>query len=373
MGLERDLEDWQAAGLITAEQAQAIRAHEGETRRPYATWAVIGVGLLALALGLVLVVAANWDRIPANIKLGVHFLVTAAAAFGVWDGVRRQRRWQTEGALFLFGALVLSGLALQGQVYQLIAPIWQLLAWWAVLMLPALLLLGQTRLLGKTLGLMLAWLALVFPMDDHGAWQQQAIGLSAAYPFLLLALSLPFRNRPAFQTSLRELGLGILLLGASLTHLVWATTVDQKAVHEALEILPIPLMAAAGLLVLLMRLPQSGERAVLTTASIAAFISGAMPLVTLHGEGWHWRFFGALIFAAMWGAVAQAAYAAGWRLLFGLCMGALAVRLFIIYFELFGSLAMTGMGLIVAGGLIIALALTWRRFMGWLPAPKGKA
>ncbi len=372
MSLDRDLDDWQAAGLISAEQARAIRAYEGETRRPYATWAVIGVGLLALALGLVLIVAANWDRIPASLKLGVHFAVTAVAAIAVWDGVVRQRRWQAEGALFLLGALVLSGLALQGQVYQLIAPIWQMLGWWVLLMTPAILLLGRTRLLAKTLGLMLLWLALTFPMDDHGAWQQQAIGLAAAYPFLLLALSLNYDARPAFQASLRELGLGALLVGASLTHLVWASSISQRQVQDALDMLPIPLAAAAILLFLLSRKPKGGERAVLSTAVVTAFISGAMPLVTLHGEGWHWRFFGALVFAAMWGAVAQAAYAAGWRLLFGLCMGALAVRLFIIYFELFGSLAMTGAGLIVAGVLIIGLALTWRRMMGWLPAPRSK-
>jgi hypothetical protein len=44
-------------------------------------------------------------------------------------------------------------------------------------------------------------------------------------------------------------------------------------------------------------------------------------------------------------------------------VAAVAVRLFIVYFELFGSLATTGLGLIVAGALLIGLTLLWRRVM----------
>lgn len=50
----------------------------------------------------------------------------------------------------------------------------------------------------------------------------------------------------------------------------------------------------------------------------------------------------------MWGVAARAAGEDGWRLLFGTAVAAIAIRLFIIYFELFGSLASTGLGLVAA-------------------------
>ena len=63
----------------------------------------------------------------------------------------------------------------------------------------------------------------------------------------------------------------------------------------------------------------------------------------------------------MWGLVAHAASESGWRALFGVAIAAIAIRIFIVYFELFGTLATTGAGLIAGGLLLIALALGWRR------------
>src|SRR5687768_16189937 len=91
MALDRKLDEWQAAGLIDSNVAEAIRNFETESSRPIALWATIGIGLFALALGIVLVIAAGWDMIPAGVKLGVHWAMTAAAAAVVWQA-RKQRR-----------------------------------------------------------------------------------------------------------------------------------------------------------------------------------------------------------------------------------------------------------------------------------------
>ncbi|MFN9378093.1 MAG: DUF2157 domain-containing protein, partial [Novosphingobium sp.] len=58
---ERKLRVWQQAGLIDAETAQAIRVWEAENGRPLVLWAVIGIAVLSIALGLISVVAANWE------------------------------------------------------------------------------------------------------------------------------------------------------------------------------------------------------------------------------------------------------------------------------------------------------------------------
>ncbi|MGB3723487.1 MAG: DUF2157 domain-containing protein, partial [Pacificimonas sp.] len=159
MALADKLRDWQQAGLITPDIAARIAAHEEAETRPILLWSVIGLGCLALALGVVAVVASNWDAIPDALKLGIHYALTGAAAFAVWRGYRKRSLWRTEGALFLTGALVLAGLALHSQVYQLTGPVWQLVLGWLVLAGPVMLLIGRTRLTAYTLGGMALWFA----------------------------------------------------------------------------------------------------------------------------------------------------------------------------------------------------------------------
>src|SRR5690606_2572428 len=134
--------------------------------RPVTVWAVASLALLALSLGIILLVGANWDRIPAYLKLAVQFAAMIAAAVAVAEGLRRARRWQTEAALFLLAVAVLAGIALQGQIYQQSAPLWQPLAFWVLLCGPALLLFGNTWLIGSLLSLMLG--ALMLALGSHG-------------------------------------------------------------------------------------------------------------------------------------------------------------------------------------------------------------
>lgn len=369
IGLERSLSKWQAAGLVDRATADAIRYHEAKTARPFAQWAVASLGLLALALGLALVVAANWDQISGPVKLAVHYALTAAAAVAVWHGQQQHRRWQSEGALFLLGALVLAGIALQGQVYQLTSPIWQPLSFWALLCGPALLLLGATRLTGTAWALMLGWLGMVLAFEDHAAFAPYFTGIALALPFLLLIMALFARGGVHFTVALRDMALLYLLGIASIAHFAWATTISTNEAHEALRSVPLPLIAAAASLLLSRRL--LAQPRVEISIIVASFAATALALLLPHGEDWQWRLLGAFIYTAMWGSVCRTALLSGWRFLFGLSIAAIALRLFIVYFELFGSLATTGIGLIIGGLLVLALLAGWRRVMALLPRAKG--
>src|SRR3546814_7093766 len=72
MDLERGLQAWLASGLIDAATADAIRDHEGAARTPWGRWAVIALGLLAVALGIALVIASNWQAIPGGLRSEEH-------------------------------------------------------------------------------------------------------------------------------------------------------------------------------------------------------------------------------------------------------------------------------------------------------------
>jgi uncharacterized membrane protein len=364
MALDRKLDEWQAAGLIEAGAAEAIRAYEAERSRPIALWATIGIGLFALALGVILVVAAGWDMIPKGIKLGVHLAMTAAAAAVVWQARRQQRTWLGEGALFLLAALVLAGIALQGQIYQLTSPVWEALAWWALLVTPAILIAGCTRLTAYGWAGLLTVLAVAYAAESslsHRALDVVADNLPAALPPGLVLVSL-WLGATGFANGVREAGLALLLAGASLAHFAWPIEVSPDDAAALAVRLPLAIALSAlgvGLAGRLGRGPALVVRTALVAAAIATVLAAAVP----HADSLAPRLFGAFAFFAMWGAIAKAAHDGGWRVLFGIAIAMIAVRLFIVYVELFGSLALTGIGLIVGGLLLIGLTLGWAKLM----------
>ncbi len=364
MALDRKLDEWQAAALIDAGTAAAIRAHEAAASRPIALWATVGIGLFALALGIILVVAAGWDMIPVGVKLGVHLAMTAAAAAVVWQALRQGRLWLGEAALFVLAALVLAGIALQGQVYQVTSPVWAALAWWALLITPAILLAGRTRLTAYGWAGLLAVLALAFAADSGLSNRLLAIAadnLPAALPPALILASLLFGSA-AFATGAREAGMALLLGGASLAHFAWAVEVSPSDAGSLAIRLPLALLVTAAAVVLAGRLGR-GPALVVRTALVAAALATLLAAAVPHGDTLGARLFGAFAFFAMWGAIAKVAHDGGWRVLFGIAIGMIAVRLFIVYVELFGGLAYTGFGLIVGGVLLIALTLVWAKIM----------
>ncbi len=362
MALSDKLRDWQKAGLITPEVAARIAEYEDEQARPLVLWAVVGLGCLALALGIVTIVKANWDVIPDAVKLASHYLFTGAAAFAAWLGLKRKKIWQTEGALFLLGALTLAGLALHAQVYQLTGPVWALIMWWLLLAGPVLLLIGRTRLTAYALGGMALWFAGAWASSFDGETVLELVAQGAAMgaPWLLVALGGLAAMRPRFASGLTETGLIVLLTAVSLAHVVWA---DPVNVPDAGDMRVRLLMTAAlvGMSIWLARTKRTLPRALVLPLLGAPFAALVLAIGFEHGDGPLPRLVGAFIFAAMWGWIAWEASRTGWRALFGLAIGALAVRLFIVYIELFGSQAYTGFGLIITGALVIGLALGGRR------------
>jgi len=364
MGIDRKLQAWTEAGLIDEAAATRIRAFEAQQARPVALWAMVGLGLLALALGIILVVSANWDLIPEAVKLAVHMSLTAMAAAAAWWGASRAKPWLAEGALFLLGALVLAGIGLHAQVYQLTGPLWHALLLWTILMTPALLLGGKTRLTGTGWALMAMGAMLSLALDhaeERGPWLW-IHGLAMATPALLVALSFLPRLAPAFGAAVREIAIVALLAAASIAHFGWASEVTGTEASEMALRFVLPALAAM-LAILVNRRTGAMQPGLLLALVAGPTLAAALALAVPHPDVWVSRLVGVMTFTMLWGFIAREASATGRSALFAVAIAAIAIRIFIIYIELFGSLAATGGGLIAGGVLLVVLALAWRRIV----------
>jgi len=360
--IDRKLAAWGEAGLIDAQTAAAIRAYEASHARPVALWAVIGIGALAIGLGVISVVAANWEDVPGTVRLAIHLAVMVAlGGWLAWRGeaLERAQPWGLEAGLFVLGALGLAFFGHLGQVYQTSSPLWQPLATWLVLFAPLTLLRGQSWLTA----LLLMGALVVACWDYAAAYLAMFLGReNLPYPWIAFVTSLPLALAPlaawwrerserrAFWKRLEQLALVYAVGGASLTCI--AAGIDEFDDHIfsfASQAIRGGVALAAAALVAAGRRRRSGEAsaAILAGAGLASIVA-----VPLSGSD----LLGGVLFMALWVGIAAAALHAGWRGVFQLAVAVIALRLIVLSFELASDLLTSGFGLILAGLLILGVA-----------------
>jgi uncharacterized membrane protein len=358
----RKIATWHEAGLIDAATRDRLLAYETAHARPLALWAVFGIGALAIGLGLVSVIAANWEEIPGALRLAVHFaLIAAALAALFWREARLAAAspWAAEALVFVTAALGLTFFGHLGQVYQTSSPLWQPLAIWLALFAPLLLLMGRSwpaalAVLGGSVWC--AWEyantgASPFPpppaSDPAMLWRA---GVSAL-PVLFAPLAAWLRGRslrPDFWRRLEQLALALAVGGASFVCAL-ASLDELGAATEPGIVLRGAIGVLAGVGVIAARPGTSGR--MVGAIIIGAGLTMALALVAdTHDVA------AAALFMALWVGIAAAALAAQWRGVFQLAVAVIALRLIILSFELAGDLLTSGFGLILSGLLILGVA-----------------
>ncbi|MEO0588938.1 MAG: DUF2157 domain-containing protein [Pseudomonadota bacterium] len=363
----RKIETWHDAGLIDAQTRAALLAYEAEHARPLALWAVFGIGALAIGLGLVSVVAANWEDVPGQVRLAIHLALLGGALGAVFFKEKQlvsASPWALEALTAITAVLGLTFFGHLGQVYQTSSPLWVPLAMWLALFGPMLLLTGRSWLSANLVfggAIYAVWEyafaseALVFSADDPtrpSVWVAAVMALPALFAPLggfLRARS----TRADFWRRLEQLALIYALGGASIATAL--ASLDAFGGEETGVLGPAALATFAGVgiltgaLVALVRPTHSGRLsgAILAGSGVTMLLARSVSGVDLAA---------ALLFMALWFGVAAAALKAGWRGVFQLAVAAIALRLIILSFELASDLLLSGFGLILSGLLILGIA-----------------
>lgn len=378
----RKIAQWHDAGLIDAATRDRLLAYEADHARPLVLWAVWGVGALAIGLGFVSVVAANWEAIPGLVRLSVHLALIAGLLgllFFRQERLAERSPWAAEALVFAIAALGLTFFGHLGQVYQTSSPLWQPLGLWLALFAPLLLLMGRNWLTALALmgaGVWTVW-DYAAAMSGYGAaldapWHIW-LGTVTALPVLFAPLAAAARTRsqrPDFWRRLEQIALAYAVAGASLAAAVASAGELGRGDMQgpAIQLLAsgmVGLVAGAGVAVL-----RRGASGAMAGAIIAgAGVTAAMALLVNDLD-----VPAALLFMALWAGIAAAALAVHWRGVFQLAVGVIALRLIILSFELAGDLLTSGLGLIGSGLLILGVA--WgavRVSKRFAPAAEGAA
>mgnify|MGYP000943008750 FL=1 len=344
-------------------------AWEAGQQRPWLLYALGGLGALTVALGFLAIIASNWEAIGSVAKLGADLLVGAGLAFGLVRAESRGARWVREILIILLYGWTVASIGLVSQIYNMGGETWQALLYWNAL--TALLMTrGKSGFVASIFYCGLLWMCGVMMAKlgnrPHDAW----IAAPAVIPptLLLFASSSRWlaRVRPAFARTAGAFGWTFLLLGLSIVPQFFHVHLTGEDVER---FFPSIALGAACTFVLLVVGPRL----------LAPFVEGEVPpraglllrvLLGLHlsvGVGAlvlpHERLgiVAALSFIALWVLVAALAQSIGQRRLLNTATAVIGVRVLIVYFEVFGSLLSTGLGMILGGLLTLGLVWLWIR------------
>jgi len=365
----RNLDRWHRAGLLDDDTRGRIHAWEAAHARPVWLWALAGMGVFTVALGIVALVAANWVAIPGRVKIAGHLALDIAVAAGLFASWRANwRRTRELLALLLFG-LVLSGIGLVGQVYQLGGTAWQAMLAWMAVCTPFLLLVTRSGLVAVAwqLGAVAAY-AIALPSIYDSVAGDPVMALTWLPAIALLALGLGRGLLPHGRTQ------GAWMEGLAIFGLLGAASLPQvvlrldNGTRDLSPWLGWGLAATVALVFLatLIRWRRPGRgmaSALLATAGWITWAATVWAWDSLHiaagpasDGGDVAQLAVALIFIAFWGVVSWLALQSGRRSLFAGVLAIIALRILLFYWEAFGSLLSTGLGLVVGGIMCIALA-----------------
>jgi uncharacterized membrane protein len=359
MQLDQQLKRWKDAELISAAQAERIVAFEKQRQRPALLYAVAGLAGLAVAIGLISIVASNWDLVPGRVKLVLDLLVVTLLGQAVVYLKARPPAWLEEAATIALYGLVLASIALVGQVYQLGGNAALALLAWSVLTFPLMLLASSPRASFLwVLGLEVTYFVGLSELAKGGPMRSD-FALAAVYwaPLCVLALGRSGwlgRVRPEQAGLFRALGWSQLVLMASAASFAFydALVRGERAPWLAVGI------SLFGTIALSTMMPSTPAGRAQRLLLAVAFTASHLPMFMPHGQ---WPLGAALAFIVVFAAVALVAHKRGRPRLLHLATAAVGLRLLAIYFEVFGSLLDTGLGLVLGGLLTLFVTWFWAR------------
>ncbi len=374
MNIEKKLDVWTKEKLITDIQKKAVLAYEERLKSRSLLYTLLFLGGFCLGLGIISLIAYNWQDISPAVKLVIYFVMLAATGGAAVSASFGSRRLLSETLLFVYALLVLAGIGLIGQIYQLAAHGLQALLFWAVVVLPLLPFARRAWLPFLWLPVLAVslfdylydypWFSQAFQSFDRlfpGAWQFILI-LSAAALYRIFS-----SGRVAFGPLSEALGWWTLFV---VVVYVFCADFFGRDIFENVFCQNCPTETGTGLNRLLVWL----SLALLTGAfcwfntrrggkywSLALFVVLDFSLIAqlLPDNETVFKIWGALQSLSLLFLAAVYAYTANRVRLQQWISGFIALRFFAAYVQVFGSLLTTGFGLIVSGLVLFAVAYAW--------------
>lgn len=153
---KKELEKLNREGLITSQQIENIISYYQTNSDNSKLWKRLSIiAALLIALGIILVISANWAAIPNFIKIAVNFILFLVLIYADYYFITKNKKNLSEFFLVMSFFMIAGTIGLIAQVYNLDGGWFSFARFWMFLAIPFV-------LLSKTFLINILWLLLLF-------------------------------------------------------------------------------------------------------------------------------------------------------------------------------------------------------------------
>jgi len=365
--LEKSLANWVSLGFIDQRQANTIQQYE--TSHHDSSWIIYGLlvlGASIIGIGVISLIAANWENISDAVKLFTDFAILSIMAMFIVHTFSQNKEIQFEILLLSFMLFCLASIGLIAQIYNTGGELYQMLMLWSVITFP-LTIFTRSKLIHMVIPFM--WLggfltalasamlysALIIPYFHYNVF---VIAMTIT---LLIACLIQLGNRlsfaEGFMNALRVWffisGLIAVIMSEFILLEYQSSQFDKMTPYYPGYILAI----LAAIAIINCNTYNKAQKSILLL-TMTAFIASFHINMILPNSSLIYAVFTITILSLMaifFASIHQ-------RRLFNLLLLLTGIRFLILYFQALGGLATTGIGLIISGLIIIGMTYYWTKY-----------
>ncbi|WP_078127957.1 DUF2157 domain-containing protein [Leptospira alexanderi] len=378
MRLEQKLKRWVEAGLIASEQSDAIRNFEETRKTPYLYYSFIILGVIVIGIGIIAIIAANWEEIHDFVKLGAGLAtLLLAARLAFW---KRENPNLLTVFIVLNSILILGMIGLVSQVYNLEGKYYEVAKLWCVLTFLFLIATDSKIFLHLWLiGFQIYITGWIFEQIRHDwgdYWNTYYYYSIVGFTGIWLAaekFTLESRKATLFFWVVLFLIVGTFFRGFFQDYDYYSPSENLGYFGYTADfpwlMVGLRLFVLAPLFYLLynMEISSNQKKSLSLSLFLLFLLYFPHPFRNVLAEsiGSHiWNYFVKLLpsflFILFWLGIASSFR--DHKKIFDLSLAIVGIRFLYFYFDLLGTLTYTGFGLIISGLLIIGLTIGYLKY-----------
>lgn len=358
--LEKALKQWVANGFIN--QTQADQIYQYESIQQHTSWvlsSLLVLGVLIIGLGVISIVAANWQQIPDLVKLISDFSILIFLSLVIVRSWSLKKEIQFEISLLFFMILCLASIGLIDQIYHTGGELYQALMFWSLITLPAATAARHTVIPFIWVGCFLAssaYTALASPMFQP-IFDSNASAVSMAVPLFCACCALFGKYFTVKKNFITAFQVWFYMSGFIAIAIAEQYNVVLISKNGLLPYTLGYLLAALALLGVVFEREYHQIQKILLVIALACF------LIEIHLAMFiKYPVIYAVFTLIILGLIAVFTASLQKRRLFQWILFFIGLRFLGLYFQALGGLAFTGIGLIISGLVIIMLTLLWYKY-----------
>lgn len=361
----KKLKEWMDAGIINQNIADSIQQYETTKKKGRFGNGLVNLSIFAILVGVLSIIASNWQDIPGMVKIVVHVGINIiVGSFAVFADRRGKDIWREGATLALFG-LTFTLIVLIGQVYQMTGSLPNAMILWVVATTAFVWQMAKTHAVNAiwvlvTSAALMSYLFQYLEKSSDIVQFYGTLGMSVYLPLIFVWLgtsNILNAIKPVLKDILVRLGSVWLLVGASAGLAFWGYGFN-KYFNDCFVIMAVGL---SGMVAHAMYHNFYKDNETLKIGALFVAISFCLMCFSGFIPGGPVPVLSALLFIGYWVFIGWIGQKLDIQRLVSISIFIIAIRIFAVYIELFGTLLTTGFGLIASGLIMLGLIYAARK------------